>query len=502
MALRDLVYNGLGLTPSSGEEADQLEAIMRRLEGSSAALENGEIPFDRLRMAATESAADDAVMRDGSAVQGGKKFPDAAAPSTNPWRANLEPSPRMETAENRNMVVPQTAPIVQKAGKMPPPSSASPTMAPSRTAPAQPQAQGGSIPKAPEPDFWDRLGDFSRGYNTGGLVGAIADGFGNNRQRQAESANLTSQALVKAGVPPEMAAAAVRNPELMKTLLGAVVGKQLAPTQWQVDEIYDEKTGRKRKILRNPTNPTQFMPLGGEALGRDQGLNPTEQKTLNAAEDENIELESTVSQLKEARGLTDKLFTGWFSGLRGKIGTALPENSWLDADDWVDKNVIDRETSKSQQRWQSIMSPEAINAMSKALTGATTNFELEEFKKVMADPDVPTEQKNKIIENLIRKAERRMRLNNQRIEEMRGGGVRVNQEGAGAPQVTTTAPPSGPAAAMKPEEYGAAPPPAAPGPNLRGVPKEPPPNAKRAKDGNIYIPDPNNPGKFLRWKDD
>lgn len=463
MALYDDILSGL--TPQNGREFDDLNQML-----------------ERLRAVKVADSGEDYTPGFGMAVQnmppetGKKPIPQAEAPSSASWRPSVESNAPLEQATPQKMSIPQTAPITR---------TQQPAAAPASPAGSMPKAPGmqtggqqpGQAQRMPQPDFWDRLGAFSRGYNTGGLVGAVADGFGSGLDRQVENQNQTAQALVKMGVSPDLVNVAIRNPDVMKAMLTAAFTKQLAPAQWQIDEIYDEKSGRKRKVLRNPQDPTRTIPIGGEALGRDQGLNPTEQKTLNTAEDENNNLvNGTIPALQRALELNPQTYTGYTSGMRGWLGSAAPKDSWVG--DLIEWGGLDRRTSEATSEWKSIMSPEAIKQMSATLTGATTNFELQKFEDVLSDPDVPVEQRRRIIERMLKLAERKRDLNDRRIQEMRAGGVQVNREGASEPVAPTAAPQQ----------------------KIRGVPDQPPPNARRAKDGKIYIQNPNKPGSWLLWE--
>ena len=138
------------------------------------------------------------------------------------------------------------------AGVMP-----APQMAPKRTvgAPVMPVARsslpaaGSSMPApmavgaAPQPAApstapmrLNPLGTMARGYQSGGLFGAIGNLFDEPAllERQAQekaraeqqataTANQTVQALIKAGAPPEIAQASVGNPVLMKQAIDTYI---------------------------------------------------------------------------------------------------------------------------------------------------------------------------------------------------------------------------------------------------------------------------------------
>lgn len=466
MAFRSIQDVLFGLTPPGNEQAEQdLRAI-----------------FDRLRVASADAnTGESATPGFGFAVQdmpkpAEKRMPNAEAPSTSGWRPSLEPSERLEKQEPQNFTVPQTAPIVQT------PRQQQAQAAPVR--PGAPSQATGVVPKTPSPDFFDRLGAFSRGYNTGGLVGAIADGFGSGLDRQVEAQNQTAQALVKMGVAPEIVTAATRNPEIMKALVTSVFTK--SQPEWDVQEIYDEQTGLKRKMLINKRNPTQTMPIGGTAKSNAENLSSGDKKAIRDAEDEIPNVKQTQDILRRALELNPQTFTGWTAGPLGWLGTALPEGTPFDLDDAVNKGLIDRDAATATREWQQLMNKEAITAMSNTLKGATTNFELQEFVKILSDPSTPTTVRERTIKRMLKLAEDQEKIYNERINEMRGGGYYRPGGGSSNPSPPPTVTPQ-------------ATPQATPAPNLRGVPDRPPPGARTAPDGNIYIPDPNRPGKYLRW---
>lgn len=226
-----------GMTgPQSPEEEQRLQDILKRVMQTSQAAMGGlderterQLPFGLMVQQDEPSTQPKTPAR-----------PTSSAPTTTPFRTTLEPSEQLETTTNRNMSVPQTAPIVkpnrQAAANVP--SEANPR-------PSGQQVQSQNVPRAPEPGFWDRVGALARGYNTGGLIGGLADALGPNLERQAEQGNMTIQALVKQGVPPEMAAVAARNPDVMKLMLAQMFNK-VAP-EFKEIEVKD-RYGRTTKI--------------------------------------------------------------------------------------------------------------------------------------------------------------------------------------------------------------------------------------------------------------
>lgn len=276
MALRDMLY---GLTQNNPEEADRMEEMLRRLQAASVEAKTGQgnetVPFGGIMLQQGQQYAE-------AGDQSPPRMPDAPprktaprsaeAPSTSGWSPRMGPSaPLEERSAPENFRVPQTAPIVQ-----------------SPRAQAAKMDRGGAAPQAPKaqsPDFFDRLGAFSRGYNSGGLVGAIADGFGSGLDRQFEQQNMTVNALTKMGLPPEMAGIVARNPDLMKVILAQSMGGN-APDIKEI-ETKDEY-GRVTKVpvvYNRATRKWERLDIDGAASSAmpAQGGNPAPVSPVPAA---------------------------------------------------------------------------------------------------------------------------------------------------------------------------------------------------------------------------
>lgn len=134
------------------------------------------------------------------------------------------------------------------------------------------------VSSVPEPTV-NPLASFSRGYRSGGLVGA----FGNLSEEQnalarasAEKRNaaadtqrkqtLTYNALIKKGLDDTTALAVVANPEIMKVVIPQLFGTKDADKAPPVVEVFDETTGQPRKMQWNP-GAGKYEPMGGVKAG-------------------------------------------------------------------------------------------------------------------------------------------------------------------------------------------------------------------------------------------
>jgi hypothetical protein len=205
-------------------------------------------------------------------------------------------------------------------------------------------------------------------------------------------------------------------------------------TQPNVTEIYDETTGQPRKVLLGPDGST--TPLGGVRAPekRDAGLSVIEKKAVFDAEDSLPALDTTLQGLQRAKDLNSKTFEGMTSGLRGSAGTAFAPDS---VPGQIMGNIIDRGAAEATSEWGKIMNLEAIQSMAATLKGATTNFELQEFVKILADPSTPPPIRERTIDRMMTLAKNRRETAQKRIEELRKTGLRpTNGQPTNAPAGT------------------------------------------------------------------
>lgn len=189
----------------------------------------------------------------------------------------------------------------------------------------------------------------------------------------------------------------------------------------------------------------------------DTPISATDKKAIFEAEDAQPQLTGTLEALKRAKEINSDTFQGAGASARAWLGTKLP-------DMMVPDFVADPKRAKITEEWQKTMGPEALQSMANTLKGATTDFELKKFIDMLADPSTTAETRGKVIDRMISLSERKQKINDARIQDLRGGTY------------------------FKPQgQQGAAP----QGQQGQGAPKQ-------APDGNFYVPDPNRPGKYLQ----
>ncbi len=212
MSLLDLIN---GLDAQNGRGFDDLNEMLARL-----------------RAAKSDESSDDANVGYGMSV---KDMPKPSTPDAQSWAPTLEPAQRLETPEPKSFTVPQTAPIVR------PNAQAQPPMQQSGPTPMQPQAnQNFGLPK---PTIAQHLMNIGSGFTGKGAV---------DLNQQWEMQNQLGQSLVNAGVAPNVVAAAMQQPELMKQLVATKFGPKTAPT-W--GKIGTTQFGTDRYGIIDLSNP-------------------------------------------------------------------------------------------------------------------------------------------------------------------------------------------------------------------------------------------------------
>ena len=139
----------------------------------------------------------------------------------------------------------------------PNPDTVAPAAAAVQPAPMAPRA----APQFPEPTFGDQ-------FRSGGLVGMLESALGQRTapSRQVDAQNETYAALIKKRVEPEIAAAAVRNPELLKmTLMQAFAPKlsKIGPNEALVNGEGKEVYRNQDKLINVPEGGSLYNPNTG-----------------------------------------------------------------------------------------------------------------------------------------------------------------------------------------------------------------------------------------------
>lgn len=217
-----------------------------------------------------------------------------------------------------------------------------------------------------------------------------------------------------------------------KTQMLGLEGRKVTATEQQANrrEVPD-----KIKILRESgINPNS--PEGRQALFKlDEKLGSADKKAIFEAEDDNAKLDSTVAALKDAKKINSQTYSGAFAGKRTALGANLPD--WM-----VPDFIAEPKKSEIGVEWEKSMTPEAIQRMANTLKGATTDFELREFVKLLSNLTTPAKVREQVIDRMLQLSERQREINQTRMDQLRGGTYykpQGGQSGARAKQIGSKA---------------------------------------------------------------
>lgn len=158
--------------------------------------------------------------------------------------------------------------------------------------------------------------------------------------------------------------------------------------------IYDPRTGRVVETIQGPAKPPDA----------------TDRKAGWEAEDELPNLKAAIDQLTEAKALLPQIYTGYGAGIRSSFNQAAPG--------MLPNVITDPKRAQATQRYNQILGTESIGAMSQTLKGATTDFEMREFSRLMNDPNQTPETKQKALDAMIAKANAHYGIKVGRLREL------------------------------------------------------------------------------------
>lgn len=172
-----------------------------------------------------------------------------------------------------------------------------------------------------------------------------------------------------------------------------------------------------------------FILTGSMPSNKARGITSTMQRQLFKDQDALPGLENTLSTLDQAEKLLDsgKVQTGLGSGTLAR--TSMGVGGWGSLGSEIGGLIMDPEVARTTKQFNDIMSEKAIQSMSETLKGASTNYEMQQFLSIAADPANDIQTRKKALGRLKRliQAERDMRAS--RIDsissqdDMSGGGV-------------------------------------------------------------------------------
>lgn len=207
------------------------------------------------------------------------------------------------------------------------------------------------------------------------------------------------------------------NNEVKRIGDGALVKMSIA------DEVAQRKEIAEQNGLKPGTKEYQSYVFDGQLPG-DQRATATELKEKWSSEDELGALAQQEKMLREALTLVDGMYSGAGAGVLGTIGEMGGANVGL-----FDKDKVD-----ATQRYKQIMTQQAIEAMSNTLKGASTDFEMNKFLEIIADPSASADRKKEALNSLLGFVETKRGILSRRVGEL-GGTDPSAPQGGGADMV-------------------------------------------------------------------
>jgi hypothetical protein len=145
-------------------------------------------------------------------------------------------------------------------------------------------------------------------------------------------------------------------------------------------------------------------------VGKATGPSASEMKAGNELQNTHLDTQGALSDMKEARDLLGPKGAGIRAGAGG--GYTQTGAKWIgDA-----AGLSDPELTRKTERYNQIMSAEAITAMAQKLKGASTDYEMKAFVALMNDPNADPENKVKALNAMIAKAEAHLALQQDQLK--------------------------------------------------------------------------------------
>jgi len=189
----------------------------------------------------------------------------------------------------------------------------------------------------------------------------------------------------------------------------------------------DEKAGRISKEEADAAVRLSTAPPAGQ------------QKAANEQEDLNVELQSTLSGLKEAHGLllNKQVYSGGGAETKEAAGKFLPDALGGLAG-------ISSEKTKATQRYNQIVTPQVLDFLAK-LKGASSDRDMNLAISTLNDKSADADTKQRALETLIPKIAAHLELNQRRVKESGREPVKVDipPPATGATAAPTAAPTAG-----------------------------------------------------------
>lgn len=188
---------------------------------------------------------------------------------------------------------------------------------------------------------------------------------------------------------------------------GEVVTRPIGVTRKAGPEADVE--GRKRAAARaglDPSSPAyQSFILTGKMPREDQApLTATDKKAILEADEGVLAAETAIENLRKAKELSPKAYAGPFAGQRGYAGS-----------------LVGLEGASETVDMDNLIKTNALSQLKSIFGAAPTEGERAILLEIQGSSSLGDKERQKVYDRAIQMAEKRLELNRQRAEELRGG---------------------------------------------------------------------------------
>jgi len=203
------------------------------------------------------------------------------------------------------------------------------------------------------------------------------------------------------------------TPEYQQYVLGGSV------PQTSVNSVEAQVEQRKRaaqSLGMTPDHPAYQSYVATGKMPREdaQPLTATDKKAILEADESVQSNRAVIDALNEARKISPDTYTGVGASTRAKVGNMLPD--WM-----VPDAVANPKAAGATANYENLVLGQALGQLKSTFGAAPTEGERKILLELQASVDKPDNVRQEILGRARQLAENRLRFNEQRANELRGG---------------------------------------------------------------------------------
>ncbi|MEX2741081.1 phage tail tip lysozyme [Rhizobium mongolense] len=183
-----------------------------------------------------------------------------------------------------------------------------------------------------------------------------------------------------------------------------------------IDTQVESRKAAAEKIGLKPDDPRYmgFLATGDLPKENQQTLTAIDKKAIQEADDMVAANQNALSALGQAEGLSDQANSGWFAGSRAALGNNLP--------DWMVPDVISSpESSAATTDMDNAIVGQALTQLKTVFGGNPTEGERSILLQLQGSSTMPANVRKQVFARARELAEKRLKFNQDRANELRGG---------------------------------------------------------------------------------